>query len=142
MASIGWLGAGESLNRLPPQRGGLRPRLQTQCRTGGISNECGTERSVPRSFAAFLYCRLAVGTIVTVLHRVSRVEFAQSKNEFEKLSERVRVLEAAEQRRFVMELNSRSKYTTNGSGRLEAERETPVLANPRATQSASDKPSH
>jgi hypothetical protein len=91
-----------------------------------------------------LFCTavIAVGTIVTVLHRVSRVEFAQSKNEFEKLSERVRVLEAAEQRRFVMELNSRSKYTTNGSGRLEAERETPGLANPRATQSASDKPSH
>jgi hypothetical protein len=91
-----------------------------------------------------LFCAavIAVGAIVTVLHRVPRVEFAQSKNEFEKLSERVRVLEAAEQRRFVMELNSRSKCTTNGSGRLEAERETPVLANPRATQSASDKPSH
>ena len=87
-----------------------------------------------------LFCAavIAIGAIVTVLHRVPRVEFAQSKNEFEKLSERVRVLEAAEQRRFVKELNSRregaeAKYTTNGSGRLEAEGETPLLANPRAT---------
>jgi hypothetical protein len=69
----------------------------------------------PHLVPLLLFCTavIAVGTIVTVLHRVSRVEFAQSKNEFEKLSERVRVLEAAEQRRFVMELNSRSKYTAN-----------------------------
>ena len=41
-----------------------------------------------------LFCAavIAIGAIVTVLHRVPRVEFAQSKNEFEKLSERVRVL--------------------------------------------------
>jgi hypothetical protein len=48
------------------------------------------------------------------------------QNELKELSERLRALEAAEQRRFVRELNSRSegaeaKYTTNGSGRLEAE---------------------
>ena len=75
-----------------------------------------------------LFCTavIAVGTIVTILHRVSRVEFAQSKNEFEKLSERVRVLEAAEQRRFVRELNSQragaegaeAKFANHGSGAM------------------------
>jgi hypothetical protein len=79
-----------------------------------------------------LFCAavIAIGAIVTVLRRVPRVEFAQVKNELKKLSERVRVLEAAEQRRFVRELNSHkagaegaeANYATNGGGRLEAGR--------------------
>jgi hypothetical protein len=73
-----------------------------------------------------LFCVLTIGAIVTALHRVSRVELAQLKNE---LSGRLRELEAAEQRRFVRELNSHragaegaeAKYAANGGGRLEAE---------------------
>jgi hypothetical protein len=75
-----------------------------------------------------LFCAavITIGAIVTALHRVPRAGFAQLQNELKELSERLRALEAAEQRRFVRELNSRSegaeaKYTTNGSGRLEAE---------------------
>ena len=48
----------------------------------------------------FCVAVITVGAIVTVLNRVPRAEFAQLKNEFKKLSERVRVLEASEQRRF------------------------------------------
>jgi hypothetical protein len=77
----------------------------------------------------FCVAVITIGAIVTVLNRVPRAEFAQLKNEFKRLSELVRVLEASEQRRFVRELNSHrtvtegaeAKYATNGSGRLEAE---------------------
>jgi hypothetical protein len=75
-----------------------------------------------------LFCAalITVGAIVIALHRVPHSKFTQLQNELKELSERVRVLEAAEQRRFVRDLKSRSedaeaKYTTNGSGRLEAE---------------------
>jgi hypothetical protein len=75
-----------------------------------------------------LFCAalITVGAIVTALHRVPRAASAQLQNELKEISERVRVLEAAEQRRFVRELNSRSegteaKYAANGSGRLDAE---------------------
>jgi hypothetical protein len=69
---------------------------------------------------------ITIGAAFTALNRIPRTGFVQLHNEFEKLAERVKALEAAEQRRFVRELNSRSegaeaKYTTNGSGRLEAE---------------------
>jgi hypothetical protein len=61
---------------------------------------------------------ITIGALVTALNRVPRAEFAQLRNELKELSERVGVLEAAEQRRFVRELNSRSegeaKHTTNG----------------------------
>jgi hypothetical protein len=77
----------------------------------------------------FCVAVITIGAIVTVLNRVPRAEFAQLKKEFKRLSERVSVLEASEQRRFVKELNpdrtgtesAEAKYATNGSGRLEAE---------------------
>ena len=64
---------------------------------------------------------ITIGSIVTALIRVRRVDFVRLQNELKELSQRVRVLEAAEQRRFVRELNSHSeggeaKYATNGSG--------------------------
>jgi uncharacterized protein HemX len=74
-----------------------------------------------------LFCAAAIiiGAVVTALHRVPRTQFTQLQTELKELSERVSLLETAEQRRFVRELNSRSKgeanQTTNGSGRLEAE---------------------
>jgi hypothetical protein len=78
-----------------------------------------------------LFCAavITIGAIVTALNRVPRAEFARWQNELKELSERVRVLEAAEQRRFVRELNSptagaegtEAKFANNGSGRLEAE---------------------
>jgi hypothetical protein len=74
-----------------------------------------------------LFCAavITVGAIVTALHRVPRAEFTQFQSELKEVSERVRVIEAAEQRRFVRELNPRgecaeAKYT-NGNRRLEAE---------------------
>jgi hypothetical protein len=77
----------------------------------------------------FCVAVITIGVIVTVLNRVPRAEFAQLKNEFKRLSERVGVLEASEQRRFLKELNSHragtesaeAKHGSNGSGRLEAE---------------------
>jgi hypothetical protein len=81
-----------------------------------------------------LFCAavIIIGAIVTAFHRVPRAGFAQLQNELKELSERVRVLETAEQRRFVRELNSRSegaeaKYAANG-GRLEAE--SPIQQTP------------
>jgi hypothetical protein len=68
---------------------------------------------------------ITIGALVTALNRIPHAEFAQLQNELKELSERMRVLEAAEQRRFVRELNSRSdgeaKNTTNGSSRFEPE---------------------
>jgi hypothetical protein len=69
---------------------------------------------------------ITIGALVTALNRIPRAEFAQLQNELKMLSERVNILETAEQRRFVRELNSRSegaeaKYNTNGSSRPEAE---------------------
>jgi hypothetical protein len=79
-----------------------------------------------------LFCAavITVGAIVTALRRVPRAAFTQFQSELKEVSDRVRVLEAAEQRRFVRELNSRSegaesKYT-NGGGRREAESPAPT----------------
>ena len=57
-----------------------------------------------------LFCAavVTIGGIVTALHRVPRAKFTQLHNEHKELSERLRVLEAAEQRRFLIELNSHS----------------------------------
>jgi uncharacterized membrane protein (DUF106 family) len=73
-----------------------------------------------------LFCAaiITIGAIVTALRRVPKAGFARLQNGLKEFSERLRALEAAEQRRFVRELNSRSedaeaKYTTNG--RLEVE---------------------
>ena len=65
---------------------------------------------------------ITIGSIVTALTRVRRVDFVRLQNELKELSQRVRVLEAAEQRRFMRELNPRgedgeAKYT-NGNGPL------------------------
>jgi hypothetical protein len=73
-----------------------------------------------------LFCAavITVGSIVAALRRLPRAAFAQLQTELKELSGRVRELEAAEQRRFIMQLNSHregAKYTANGSGRLEAE---------------------
>jgi hypothetical protein len=75
-----------------------------------------------------LFCAavITVGSIVTALRRLPRAAFAQLQTELKELSTRVRVVEAAEQRRFIRGLNSHregaeAKYTANGSGRLEAE---------------------
>jgi hypothetical protein len=66
---------------------------------------------------------ITIGSLVTALNRIPRAEFARLQNELKELSGRLSALEAAEQRRFVRELNSHSeggeaKYTTNGSGGL------------------------
>jgi hypothetical protein len=59
-----------------------------------------------------LFCAavVTIGGIVTALHRVPRAKFTQLHNEHKELSERLRVLEAAEQRRFLRELNSHSPH--------------------------------
>jgi hypothetical protein len=94
-----------------------------------------------------LFCAAAItiGALVTALNRIPRAESARLQNEIKELSKRVkelskrvRALEAAEQRHFLRKLNSHSegaeaKYTTNGSGGLEAEGEAPVQANARTT---------
>jgi hypothetical protein len=66
---------------------------------------------------------MTIGSLVTALNRIPRAGFARLQNELNELSGRVSALEAAEQRRFVRELNSYSeggevKYITNGSGGL------------------------
>jgi len=50
---------------------------------------------------------ISVGSIVTALTRVRRADFVRLQNELRELSEHVRALQAAEQRRFIKELNSR-----------------------------------
>jgi hypothetical protein len=72
---------------------------------------------------------------VTALNRIPRAEFAQLQNELKELSERVRVLEAAEERHFLRKLKSHGEGAeatdiTNGSGGLG---QAPVQANARAT---------
>jgi hypothetical protein len=86
---------------------------------------------------------ITVGAIVTALNRIPRPEFARLKNELKELSGRVKALEAAEQRRFLRELNSHNKgaeatYADNGSGQLEAGGEALV----QSTPGAATKPGH
>jgi hypothetical protein len=92
---------------------------------------------------------ITIGSLVTALNRIPRAEFARLQNDLKELSERVRVLDAAEQRRLVMELNSHSegaeaKYATNGSGGLDpqAEDQTVAAAKVRGTRrrAAKDTP--
>ena len=96
-----------------------------------ISNVRVTER--PYFVILVLSCAAVViiGAIVTALGRMPRAEFARFQDELKELAGRVKVLEAAEQRRFVRGLNTRgegpeAKYTTNGSGLVEAKAESPV----------------
>jgi len=76
---------------------------------------------------------ITIGSLVTALNRIPRAEFARLQNELKELSGRVSALEAAEQRRLLMELNSHSenaeaKYTTNGSGGLDPQAEDQTAA--------------
>jgi hypothetical protein len=94
-----------------------------------------------------LFCAavIMIGLLVTALNRIPRAEFARLQNKLDRLqnklktlSERVGVLEAAEQKRFLSKINSPSegaeaKYTANGRGVLEAEGGASVQANARAT---------
>jgi uncharacterized membrane protein (DUF106 family) len=57
-----------------------------------------------------LFCAAAaVGSIITALTRVRRADFVRLQNELRELSEHVRELQMAEQRRFLKELNSRGE---------------------------------
>jgi uncharacterized membrane protein (DUF106 family) len=49
---------------------------------------------------------IAVGLIVTAMTQVRRGEFARLQNEVKELSEHVKALQVAEQRRFLKELKS------------------------------------
>jgi hypothetical protein len=83
---------------------------------------------------------ITIGAIVTALNRIPRPEFARLKNELKELSGRVKTLEAAEQRRFLRELNSHNKSADadNGNGQIEAAGEAPV----QATSGAATTPGH
>jgi uncharacterized membrane protein (DUF106 family) len=52
---------------------------------------------------------IIIGLIVTALTKVRRAEFARLQDEVKDLSELVKALEVAEQRRFLKELNSHSE---------------------------------
>lgn len=49
---------------------------------------------------------VAIGLIVSATTKVRRAEFARLQNEVKELSEHVKALQVAEQRRFLKELNS------------------------------------
>jgi hypothetical protein len=52
---------------------------------------------------------VTIGALVTALNRAPRAAFARLQNELKELSERVKVLEMAEQKRFIRELKSPSE---------------------------------
>ena len=52
---------------------------------------------------------ITIGLIVTALTKVRRAEFARLQDEIKELSEQVKALEVAEQRRFLKELKSHSQ---------------------------------
>jgi hypothetical protein len=52
---------------------------------------------------------IAVGSIVSALTRVRRTEFARLQKEVKQLSEEIKALQVAEQRRLLMELNRTAK---------------------------------
>jgi hypothetical protein len=52
---------------------------------------------------------ITIGLIVTALTKVRRAEFARLQDEVKELSELVKALEVAEQRRFLKELKSHSE---------------------------------
>jgi uncharacterized membrane protein (DUF106 family) len=52
---------------------------------------------------------ITIGLIVTVLNKVRRAEFFRLQDEIKELSEQVKALEVAEQRRFLRELKSHSE---------------------------------
>jgi hypothetical protein len=84
--------------------------------------------SDPYFVLLILFCAavITIGSLVTALKRTPRADFARSQSELKELSGQVKALEAAEQRRFLRELNFGSKgaeatYTDSGGGRLVAE---------------------
>ena len=52
---------------------------------------------------------ITIGLIGTALTQIRRAEFARLQDEIKELSEQVKVLEVAEQRRFLKELKSHSE---------------------------------
>jgi hypothetical protein len=52
---------------------------------------------------------IAIGSIVSALTRVRRTEFARLQKEVKQLSEEIKALQVAEQRRLLMELNRTAK---------------------------------
>jgi hypothetical protein len=54
---------------------------------------------------------ITIGLIVPAMTKVRRAEFAELQNEVKELSEHVKALEVAEQRRFLKELNSHREGT-------------------------------
>ena len=52
---------------------------------------------------------ITIGLIVTALTKVRRAEFARLQDDIKELSEQVKALEVAEQRRFLKELKSHSE---------------------------------
>ena len=52
---------------------------------------------------------ITIGLIVTALTTVRRAEFARLQDEIKEISEQVKALEVAEQRRFLKELKSHSE---------------------------------
>jgi hypothetical protein len=52
---------------------------------------------------------IAIGSIVSALTRVRRAEFTRLQKEVTQLSEEIKALQAAEQRRLLMELNRTAK---------------------------------
>jgi hypothetical protein len=87
----------------------------------------------PQLVVLILACAavITIGALVTAMSRFRRAEFVQLKNEMNELAGRVKVLEAAEQRHFLRQLNTRganpvAEHATNGSGRPEAQKQYPV----------------
>jgi hypothetical protein len=58
---------------------------------------------------------IIVGLIAHALTRVRRAEFARLQNEVEKLSESVRALQGAEERRFLVELKSNNEVAASAT---------------------------
>jgi hypothetical protein len=58
---------------------------------------------------------ITIGAIVTGLTRVPRSEFARLRDEVKHLSKKIKALEAAEERRFQMELKSAAARHPPGS---------------------------
>ena len=75
---------------------------------------------------------ITIGLIVTALTKVRRAEFARLQDEIKELSEQVKALEVAEQRRFLKELKSHSEGSERSLSTnvrlLKSEMATPPLA--------------
>jgi len=63
---------------------------------------------------------IAIGLIVSALTRVRRAEFARLQKEVKQLSEEIKALQVAEQRRLLMELNRTAKVKKASASRKAA----------------------